>query len=185
MAANPSVSRPAPPADRLWQPTPVMDWPAEWRQFLQLTPKALFAWTYLGLGKDIIDSKNPALRRDLQRQARSQLLGSMLSDLAHPAGTHTFWPMSLDGTVSETGIDMFWSGASALGCRGVLILGSPAAWALVPRKDLRPLMQFRHHGQLVWIIDDPNRLCEQPLAYARVLEFLRSGMQLVLRGHGA
>ena len=106
-------------------PMPILPpdhWPPQWQQRLQATRPAPVIWTYWALGQDLCVEPNAA-RRDLLRR--------MLGALAHPAGTHSFWPVALPGENGlEANAQIFWSGVHMLQARAILFIGSPAVSAL-------------------------------------------------------
>lgn len=189
VAAEAGQTSPASRNDGLWQPLPPHVWPAPWRERLAATRPGLVVWTYWNLGRDICDAQGA---RDRQRLDRRTFLQRLLGDLAHPAGTHTFWPTCLP--VQDTG-DMnaadangfaphagaFWSGVRKLGARGVVVMGSAAAEALALPSGLRPLQQTRHHGHLVWVLWDVEYLLHEEQRYTAMLAFLRQALRKVVR----
>ncbi|MBO4318429.1 MAG: hypothetical protein J5855_09190 [Mailhella sp.] len=82
-------------------------------------------WTYPGLEDDLTGNVDPE---------RQLLVRSLIKDLAHPVGTHYFWPFRLSGRDPEPA--MFWAGVSLAAPRIALIMGEEAWEALVPGKKL-------------------------------------------------
>lgn len=168
---------------------PLQDWPPLWQKRLQSTRPGRVLWTYWSLGTDLCGSPD-ARRRDFFRR--------LLTDLAHPAGTHTFWPCALpqlakpadlpdefrdtqrQSDAMHTAPDIFWAGVRALQARAVILMGSAAMRAVLSTP--LPLMgQARHNGCLVWVVRDVDLLLEQPHHYAPTLEFLRHNLQGLTR----
>lgn len=77
--------------------------------------------------------------------------------------------------------DVFWSGVSRLGARGVVVMGSAAVKALALPGNLRPLQQTRHRGHLVWVLWDVDYLLHEDQRYAAMLAFLRRALRQVTR----
>lgn len=171
-----------------WQPLPVDAWPEEWRKQLARSKKGRFAWTYMDLGADLLQGKSQDFGEEGQeaaeRQLRAQCLRKLFADLGHPAGTHTFWPIALPKPEEKRIIantDCFWSGLSQLECRGVVIMGSAAAQAALGTKDLKPLSQLFKFGKLVWILWEAHVIAANPVAYSKVLAFLRRSLSNFIR----
>lgn len=184
----------APVAGNRWRPLPPTELPDPWRRRLAATRPGLVAWTYWNLGPDLAAAGN-ARREDSgaeARAARRAFLGRVLRDLAHPAGTHTFWPACLP-EVPETVVpdakgpqfaphpEAFWSGAVHLGCRAVIVMGSAAVRALGLPGTVRPLGQLRWRGQLVLVLRDVDALAQDVARYGPTLAFLRQGLGPVAR----
>ena len=186
VAAEAGQTSPASRHDGRWQPLPPHVWPAPWRERLAATRPGLVVWTYWNLGRDICDAQGA---RDRQRLDRRAFLQRLLGDLAHPAGTHTFWPACLPvqdaGEADANGFaphaDAFWSGVHKLGARGVVVMGSAAVKALALPGGLRPLQQTRHHGHLVWVLWDVEYLLHEEQRYTAMLAFLRQALRQVVR----
>lgn len=184
--ASTSLAAQAARNDDRWQPLPPHVWPAPWRERLAATRPGLVVWTYWNLGRDICDAQGA---RDRQRLDRRAFLQRLLGDLAHPAGTHTFWPACLPvqdtGEADANGFaphpDAFWSGVHKLGARGVVVMGSAAVKALALPGGLRPLQQTRHHGHLVWVLWDVEYLLHEEQRYTAMLAFLRQALRQVVR----
>lgn len=177
---------------RLWKPLAPDVWPPLWRRQLERTRPGLVLWTYWNLGLDLCNA-----RAEGQMERRA-FLQKLLQDLAHPAGTHTFWPAGLpeegaaqpaappvasaareDGLVPHA--DAFWSGASRLGARGVVVMGSAAVKALGLPSGLRPLQQARYRGHMVWVLWDVDYMQREDQRYASMLAFLRQALRQVTR----
>lgn len=176
----------APAAGGRWRPLPHAELPEPWRRRLAATRPGLVAWTYWNLGPDLAAADND--RREESgaqaRAARRAFLGRLLRDLAHPAGTHTFWPVCLPeaaGPPFAAHPDAFWSGAVHLGCRAVIVMGSAAVRALGLPGAARPLGQLRWRGQLVLVLRDVDALAQDMSRYGPTLAFLRQGLGPVAR----
>lgn len=165
-AASPAAVAPAfPPPDH---------WPRVWRERLSAAKPAPVLWTYWSLGQDLCGAPDAARRALLQR---------LLSDLGHPAGTHSFWPVALPGAEDALEADsgLFWAGAAMLRARAVVVMGRPAARALDLPARLRPFQQTRHNGRLVIVLRDIDFLVEEPHHYDAVREFLRQALACFAR----
>ena len=142
-------------------------------------------WTYWNLGLDLCD---PQAEGRLERRA---FLQKLRQDLAHPAGTHTFWPAGMPAAPEDRTPDMdeglvphadaFWSGTSRLGARGVVVMGSAAVKALGLPPGLRPLQQTRYRGHMVWVLWDVDYMQREDQRYASMLAFLRQSLRQVAR----
>lgn len=185
----------APVAGNRWRPLPPAELPGPWRRRLAATRPGLVAWTYWNLGPDLTAATGTDRREEAgaeARAARRAFLGRLLRDLAHPAGTHTFWPACLP-EAPETAApgaaepqfaphaDAFWSGAVHLGCRAVIVMGSAAVRALGLPGTARPLGQLRWRGQLVLVLRDVDALAGDMSRYGPTLAFLRQGLGPVAR----
>lgn len=115
--------------------------------------------------------------------ARRALLQRLLADLAHPGGTHSFWPAALpvDGKELEADSRIFWSGVGMLKARAVVVMGRPAVRALGLPERLRPFQQTRHDSRLVVILRDMDFLVQEPQHYDAVREFLRRALARFVR----
>lgn len=150
-------------------------WPQVWQERLKKTAPAAVLWTYWTLGEDLCLRPDPARRALLQR---------LLADLAHPAGTHSFWPAALPAALSTTAADcdlqanpeVFWSGVQALKARALVVMGSPAIKALDLPPRLRPFQQTRHKGRLVVVLRDVDFLAQETHRYDAVREFLKQAL---------
>lgn len=186
----PKQTPPAPqavqaPRPAAFRPLPLEKWPAIWKSQLDSSRKGLFGWTYWNLGVDLLAGKNgaPAQAQEAARarQFRSQVMGRILRELGHPSGTHTFWPPYLEMTDEGTPQpEFFWSGLKYLGCRGVIIFGSRAARALIPRQGLRPLQQLRINGFIVWIMRDLTTIEQDKEEYGKMLVQLKSTFNIFM-----
>ena len=184
------------PAERgkpaAWLPLPPHVWPAPWQTRLEQTRPGPVLWTYWNLGPDMCDPQTPG------RLERRQFLQRLLQDLGHPAGTHTFWPSCLppdpaalpspDAQAAPqaqnayvANPDVFWSGATQLKARGVVVMGSAAARAVALPGGLRPPLQIRHRGKLVWVLWDVDNLLQFDQRYASMLALLRDALRHFLR----
>ena len=184
-------SQPAPGAQATaasghpWKPLPPHVWPSPWRQQLEKTRPGLVLWTYWNLGLDLCD---PQAEGRLERRA---FLQKLLQDLAHPAGTHTFWPAGMPAAPEDrtpgtdeslvSHADAFWSGTARLGARGVVVMGSAAVKALGLPPGLRPLQQTRYRGHMVWVLWDVDYMQREDQRYASMLAFLRQSLRQVAR----
>lgn len=163
-----------------WTPAPVEKWPMPWRERWSKAKKGLIGWTYWDLGHDLTGGL--ANGDKIKTDQRRAFLSRILKDLGHPAGTHTFWPVAMPGLPEYfASREAFWSGVSLLGCRGVVIMGSPAAQALLKRNKLQPLTSLRENGQLIWILRDIDYLAASEDYYATALTFLRNSLRIIVR----
>ncbi|MBD5416119.1 MAG: hypothetical protein HDR50_00220 [Desulfovibrio sp.] len=194
-----AASRPrqeAPPAaerSARWRPLVAAAMPEPWRSRLAATRPGRVAWTYWALGQDLAAGKGaPDGEEARARATRRAFLARLLRDLAHPAGTHTFWPACLPqvpAPAAQSGgdapyaahADAFWSGAAHLGCRAVIVMGSAAVRALGLPARSRPLAQLRWLGQLVLVLWDVDVLAGDEARYAPTLAFLRQGLAPAVR----
>ncbi|MDD4702118.1 MAG: hypothetical protein PHI96_07845, partial [Desulfovibrio sp.] len=182
---NESATAEGPLVTPPWRPLPPHVWPLPWRQQLEKTRPGLVLWTYWNLGLDLSDPQAEG------RQERRGFLQKLLQDLAHPAGTHTFWPAGLPAAPEDRPpgqddalmphADAFWSGASRLGARGVVVMGSAAVKALGLPPGLRPMQQTRYKGHMVWVLWDVDYLQREDQRYASMLAFLRQALRQVAR----
>lgn len=117
-----------PPAECAACIRPVEDWPESWRDLLKRSPqpvagrRARIVWSYAALSDDYGGRANPARRAMLQQ---------LLRDLALPAGSHGFWPLTpppYDSPAGDPAPDFFHSGIAALNPSVVVLFGavSPA-----------------------------------------------------------
>lgn len=161
-----------------WKAIPVSGWPPEWKSQFEKTRKGLIAWSYWDLGYDV----NPGVEKDQKHEVRRKILQTLIRDLGHPAGTHTFWPMALySGSQYLPDPEIFWSGLSFLGARGVILLGSPAASALLKDASLHAFAEMRINGQFVWLLQDINNISLQENSYSKILFFLRQVLRRFVR----
>lgn len=172
-----------------WKATPREAWPVQWQKQLGMSKKGRFAWTYMDLGNDLLSVHRASAEEDeelqTQRKQRGQCLRKLFADLAHPAGTHTFWPIALpetpDNGKAVVNAECFWSGLEHLQCRGVIIMGSAAAYAAMGTRDIRPLSQLFKFGKLVWILWDADVIYANPVVYNKVVVFLRRSLANFIR----
>lgn len=177
-AEQPSLARQ--PQAPQFRPVPREQWPAIWQEQFAHTRPGKIAWTYWHLAADLLGERHPAFSEE-GRAARRKVMGRLLADLGHKAGTHTFWPaqMDLHGGDAEAGV--FWSGLKALGCRALLIFGSQAAWPLLNTRSMRPLTDRRHNGVFVYILNDMDRLSADESQYRQSVVWLRSCLRMFTR----
>lgn len=166
-----------------WTPPPIETWPDYWQKQFHLTRKGRFAWTYMHLGSDLSAgraqdvSKNPeeAERRNL----RGLCLRNLFADLGHPAGTHAFWPIAPpfpEGGEPAPNAECFWSGLDKLGCKGVIIMGSPAAYAAMGTRELKPLDKFFKFRKHIWILWEPDVIVSNQVVYNKTVAFLKRAL---------
>ncbi|MBD5558275.1 MAG: hypothetical protein HDQ92_06990 [Desulfovibrio sp.] len=148
------------------------------------------AWTYWNLAQDLSAAGTSAAGEDAAGEARAlrrSFLGRLLRELAHPAGTHTFWPACMPGAAQGApepvaGPDLaahpeaFWSGAAHLGCRAVIVMGSAAVRALGLPANARPLSQLRWRGQHVLVLWEVDTLAQDAARFGPTLAFLRQAL---------
>lgn len=189
-AGTPGTQGAAGPGTR-WRPLAPAALPEPWRSRFDSTKAGRVAWTYWALGQDLAAGPGADGAGEAQaRAARRAFLARLLRDLGHPAGTHTFWPACLPAEASGAAgeeaafaahADAFWSGAAHLGCRAVIVMGSPAVRALGLPARARPLAQLRWLGQLVLVLWDVDTLAGDEARYAPTLAFLRQALAPVAR----
>lgn len=173
-----------------WQPMPVENWPASWRERLGATRKASFVWTYQELGQDLTSAGGPTQENPQaaeKRFARGNFLRSIFRQLAFPPGSHSFWPVTMPETAAAANSlehDLFWSGIMELGCGCLIIFGSAAAKIALPDKAVKPLSTFRESGVLALVLWDINGLVERPQKHAELLEYLRRFLMPISGGAG-
>ncbi|MCL1985783.1 MAG: hypothetical protein FWG59_04980 [Betaproteobacteria bacterium] len=151
-------------------------WPATWRECLKRTRSAPVIWTYWELGRDLCGAPDPK-RRDLLRE--------LLQDLAHPPGTHSFWPLALPRQKGggereqelEANAPIFWEGVRLLHGRAVMIMGAQAmlgSLALPDRMlEMHPFQQVRHRGRLLIVLPPPDTFIQENQRIQSLREFLR------------
>ena len=156
-------------------PNPAL-WSPAWQERLKKTRSAPVVWTYWELGRDLCgepDSK------------RRELLRELLQDLAHPPGTHSFWPLALPGQgvdeeqALQANAPVFWEGVRLLHGRAVVIMGSQALRSLaLPDRllELRPFQQVRHQGSLLIVLPSPDMLIRESQRIQALREFLRQAL---------
>lgn len=156
-------------------------WPDNWQKQLMGAKRGKIAWTYWKLANDLsgVSSKE----EQGGRRTRSALLQRMFRELAMPVGTHTFWPAALPDKNGELKTEpaVFWSGILELNCRGVVILGSEAAYALLTERKIQPLDELRMAGKMVWVLRDPDALAGNESWYALALSLLRNAFRTHIR----
>lgn len=164
-----------------WKPVPVEEWPQIWRDQFKNTRHANIAWTYWNLGADLLSVGKRIELTPLEAeksQARFSFLRKFMADLGLPKSLSTFWPPYLSADPdAKAQPEYFWSGLRFLNCRGVVIMGSPAARALLQKKQLQPLTQLLEKGQRVWILWDIETFGRQMENYQRMLTYLRQVLQ--------
>jgi hypothetical protein len=162
-------------------PAPVRDtqeiiWPAAWRERLKKTRFAPVIWTYWELGLDLCGTPDPQ---------RRELLQELLRDLAHPSGTHSFWPPALpaqDGSGEhelEANAPVFWEGVRLLRSRAVMIMGTQALRVLaLPDRmlALHPFQPIRYQGRLLILLPSPDELIHEARRMQTLREFLRQAL---------
>ena len=164
-----------------FRPTPPEQWPSIWREQLRQTRPGVIAWTYWHLGADLLGDKHPQFNQEEQARRRG-IMGRLLGALGHPAGTHTFWPTQLDMTENpQAQPDIFWSGLKALGCRGLLIFGSQAAWPLLNTRSARPFQSERCNGIFIYVLNDMDKLADDQEQFRQTVAYLRSSLGIFVR----
>jgi len=152
------------------------DWPAAWQEQFKKIRAAPVVWTYWELGQDLCGSPDPK---------RRELLQELLKSLAHPPGTHSFWPVALpdrggDGEQRlEANAPVFWEGVRLLHGRAVVIMGSQALSSLALPEGMlamRPFQQLRHQGRLLIVLHSPDILNREPQRMQALREFLRQAL---------
>jgi len=150
------------------------NWPAIWQERLKKIRKAPVVWTYWELGRDLCDAPDPK---------RRELFQILLKDLAHPPGTHSFWPLALPGRDGEQQLEanalVFWEGVGLLHSRVVVIMGEQALHALaLPDRMLamRPFQQVRHQGRLLIVLPPPDTFTQEAQRLRALREFLRQAL---------
>lgn len=173
-----------------WRPLKPETLPPGWQGRLSSTRRGLVAWTYWDLARDLgAGGGDGATDAGAQARAgRRAFLARLLRELAHPAGTHTFWPACLPAGAQPGAPpageavpfmahpEAFWSGAAHLGCRAVIVMGSAAVRALGLPAELRPLGQMRWRGQLVLVLREVDALAAEPARFGPTLAFLRQAL---------
>jgi hypothetical protein len=149
------------------------DWPPAWRERREKTRAAPVVWTYWELGRDLCVAPDPQ-RRDLLR--------GLLQDLAHPPGTHSFWPLALpggDGEELEANPPVFWDGVRLLRGRAVVVMGPQALHSLALPDHMLVLgsyEQVRHQGRLLVVLPPPDLLIRETRRMQALREFLRRAL---------
>jgi len=166
---TPAEKRPSPNPASL----PIHSWPAVWKELLTNKNSAKVIWTYNGLGNDISGQGNPE---------RKELVRTIIKELAFPAGTHAFWPLSLPlHEEQEMNTQIFWGAAERLEARAVVIMGSTALNAFNFPRKLRPLQQTVYNGYMIIVLPDINFLLDEMHKYPPVREFIRTALQRYVR----
>jgi hypothetical protein len=151
-------------------------WPAVWQDRLRKTRRAPVVWTYWELGRDLCGVPDPK---------RRELLQALLKDLAHPPGTHSFWPLALPGQGGdgeqklEANASVFWAGVRLLHSRVVMIMGPQALPSLaLPDRLLAmlPFQQARHQGRLLIVLPSPDEFIQEARRIQSLREFLRQAL---------
>lgn len=177
-------------ASARWRPLAADALPHAWQKRLAATRPGLVAWTYWNLTQDLSAAGGSAGEEDAggeARSARRAFLGRLLRELAHPAGTHTFWPACMPGAARADAAggdapdfaahpEAFWSGAAHLGCRAVIVMGSAAVRALGLPGTARPLSQLRWRGQHVLVLWEVDSLAQDAARFGPTLAFLRQAL---------
>jgi len=147
-------------------------WPVDWRERLAKTRSAPVIWTYWELGRDLCGAPDPQ-RRELWQE--------LLKDLAHPPGTHSFWPVALpcrDGEL-KANAPVFWEGVRLLHSRAVMIMGPQVLRSLALPDNmlaLRPFQQRRHQGSLLIVLPAPDMLIREKRRMQALREFVRQAL---------
>jgi hypothetical protein len=162
-----------------------VDFPPAWRDLLHKTQRipppedgGTVVWTYRELGRDLCAEPDPE---------RRELIGNILRELAHPPGTHRFWPHALPAASSPDGQDdeaesaaaFFWEGARLLKSRAVVIMGSSALRALDPPphlRELKPFGQALHLGRRIIVLPSPEIFVREPQRLSGLIGFLRPAL---------
>ena len=156
-------------------PDPAL-WPAAWQERLEKTRSAQVIWTYWELGRDVCGAPDPH---------RRELLKELLQGLAHPPGTHSFWPLALPASDEEgeqeltANAPVFWEGVRLLHSRAVVVMGSQARDSLAlpdSMRELRPFRQVRYQGRQLILLHSPDILIQEPQRIQALQEFLRQAL---------
>lgn len=119
---------------------PVNAWPEDWKTLLAKSPSSpKVVWTYAAMSDDYGGRSNPVRRAFLQR---------LLKDLAMPAGSNAFWPMSappFDTPCKDVDPLFFHSGLAALNPKVVAFLGDVPEALRLPR--LLPMVPGLFQGR--------------------------------------
>lgn len=173
-----------------WRPLAPDALPHDWQNRLAATRPGLVAWTYWNLAQDLSSAGGSAPGGDAGAQARAlrrAFLARLLRELAHPAGTHTFWPACMPDAAQAGAAggdapdfaahpEAFWSGAAHLGSRAVIVMGSAAVRALGLPGNARPLSQLRWRGQHVLVLWEVDSLAQDAARFGPTLAFLRQAL---------
>ncbi|MDR3359011.1 MAG: hypothetical protein LBN96_09250 [Desulfovibrio sp.] len=162
-----------------WQPVPANLWPAFWRERLAATKPGRVVWTYQELGQDMCRKPDIRRRNFFQR---------LIADLAHPAGTHTFFPVCLPQACAQDepaavtrNAGIFWSALRRLEARGVLVMGAEAVKTLDLEEDVPLWGMTRRHDFFVWRLPEAEAVAIDEKLYFTLLEFLRNALRDVGR----
>lgn len=125
-------------------------WPAPWSQFFARTAKSpRFVFTYWELGQDLSGKGNPA---------RSQLWRELLSSLSWPAGTVSFWPLSVfsqNSLLPEP--KMFHKGLKILCPERLICFGGDAFQILFPQSTFA-VGEMRYDAFPTLVLPAPHEL---------------------------
>ena len=141
-------------------------WPAEWQAQFTKTAKGRFLWTYPELGLDLTGSGSPE---------RSAFLRTLISQLALPKGSSTFWPYALPADKKlVSNISVFNEGLHLLSPAVILYFGratlretfSPAGLSI-------PYTQEIVKGQLYVLLPDFASLTTSGSGLSKTVSFLR------------
>ena len=161
-AASRSVAAP-PEAPEI---IPLEKWSAPWQDLWRrhkIPPRPLVVWTYPGLGEDLTGHPDAGRRR---------VMRSILEGLAHPSGTHVFWPHRLPGEGDAAPV--FWSAVGMLSPRAVMVLGSESRDALGLPRSMRPYAHRMLWGRLVVQLHRPESLASDDALLSSTQAFLAS-----------
>ena len=169
--AAPSAATPSMPPLK-----PQEEWPAIWRERLNATRRGLVAWTYAGLGQDLLGEKTDGL------DDRRAFIGRLLHDMNHPAGTHTFWPVCLpiEGVMTSAP-EIFWSGIALLGARFVMVFGEDAVTSLALPAPLSVFQQTMWRGVLISTFPGVDTLLRDEANYSAMLSMVREKLRRFVR----
>ena len=151
--------------------------PDVWAKRLGATRPGLIVWTYAALGGDLLGVQSAGLDQ------RRTFLGTLLRDLNHPAGTHTFWPVMLpadNDAAFAPNPQAFWAGMARLGARAVVVMGDTAVQALGLPTPLEFMQQTRHNGALVLSVWDVADLLGNKGRYSSMLTYVRTFLRPLL-----
>jgi hypothetical protein len=159
----------------VWRPVPRNQWPVSWQERFAATRRGRLVWTYRELGQDMC-LKPDARRRDLFQR--------LIADLAHPPGTHTFFPVCLPRSCAQDdppavthNAGIFWSALGELEARGVLVMGAEAVKILGLENDMHLWSMARLRGFFVWRLPEADAVANDEKFYSTLLEFLRTALR--------
>ncbi|MDR3320517.1 MAG: hypothetical protein LBS77_06350 [Desulfovibrio sp.] len=162
-----------------WTPVPQNLWPSPWRERIAAVRRGRIVWTYWELGRDLCQNSNPGRRALFQR---------LITDLAHPGGTYTFFPVCVPApqdqenpAVYAPDAEIFWSALKQLGARATLIMGEAAVKALALEDELPLWGMSRRHSFFVWRLPEADAVLQDENLYSTLLDFLRTGMRDLAR----